>query len=95
MDIQRIKKILKQKEGVRLEFKLASTSSLPKNLFESIFAMLNREGGDILLGVRDDGIVAGLDQDHVEQLTSDLVNLSNNPSKLDPPFILWLSIVNI
>lgn len=58
MDIQRIKKILKRKEGVRLEFKLASTASLPKNLFESICAMLNREGGDILLGV--DGTVTGL-----------------------------------
>lgn len=88
MDIQRIKKMLAQKEGVRLEFKLTSTASLPRNLFESICAMLNREGGDVLLGVQDDGIVTGIKPEHLERLTSDLVNLSNNSSKLEPPFIL-------
>jgi ATP-dependent DNA helicase RecG len=55
MGMHRIRKILEQKEGLRLEFKLASTEFLPDNLFESICAMLNREGGDVFLGVKDDG----------------------------------------
>ncbi|WP_200800988.1 AlbA family DNA-binding domain-containing protein [Pedobacter caeni] len=86
--MHRIRKILEQKEGLRLEFKLASTEFLPDNLFESICAMLNREGGDIFLGVKDDGTLSGIRPEYIDRITSDLVNLSNNPSKLDPPFIL-------
>jgi ATP-dependent DNA helicase RecG len=56
MGIERIKQLLKQRESISLEFKEA-TKELPGNLFESICAMLNREGGDILLGVKDDGTV--------------------------------------
>jgi ATP-dependent DNA helicase RecG len=47
MDQKRLKKLLDSKEGMQLEFKTASTDQLPKNLFESICGMLNREGGDI------------------------------------------------
>lgn len=54
MNPERVKKLLQQKENIRLEFKEAKTA-LPKSLFEMICAMLNREGGDILLGVADNG----------------------------------------
>lgn len=52
MDIQRIINILKKGEGIRIEFKESKTK-LPSNLFESICAMLNRDGGDIILGADD------------------------------------------
>lgn len=70
-----------------MEFKEARTD-LPRNLFESVCAFLNRDGGTVLLGVRNDGSVAGVDPDAVERLSADIVNLSNNPQKLDPPFII-------
>lgn len=88
MNPERIKRLLKEKENVRLEFKEATTA-LPGNLFETICAMLNREGGDILLGVTDKGIVQGVYEGAVSKMITDLVNLSNNPQKLDPPFILF------
>ncbi|MDW3666860.1 MAG: putative DNA binding domain-containing protein, partial [Nitrososphaeraceae archaeon] len=88
MDIERINNLLKQKEGVRLEFKAVTTNILPKSLFESICAMLNRDGGNILLGVQDNGIISGISTQFVDPMIKDLVNLSNNPSKLDPPFII-------
>ena len=59
MNIERVKRLLKQKENIRLEFKEAVTA-LPTNLFETICAMLNRDGGDILLGVQDDGTILGV-----------------------------------
>ena len=61
---------------------------LPRSLFESVCAFLNRDGGTILLGVADDGSVLGVETDAVERLTTEIVNLSNNPQKLNPPFIL-------
>jgi len=52
----RLKYLLAMGEGIRLEYKEAKTS-LPTNVFETICAMLNRDGGDTLLGVDIDGPV--------------------------------------
>lgn len=88
MQLERIKHIIEEGEGIRTEFK-ESRSKLPSNLFESICAMLNRDGGDILLGINDHGAIKGVDENRVEEIKSNLVSLSNNPNKLDPPFILF------
>ena len=94
MNPERIKRLLKEKENIRLEFKEAATA-LPGNLFETICAMLNREGGDILLGIDDNGNVVGINENTVSKIVTDLVNLSNNPQKLDPPFILFPQVYDI
>ena len=88
MSLEIVNILLFQRENIRLEFKEARTA-LPGNLFESICAMLNRDGGDILLGVADEGTILGIDPSVVESLVTNVVNLSNNPQKLDPPFILF------
>ncbi|MDV7137269.1 putative DNA binding domain-containing protein [Maribacter sp. TH_r10] len=94
MLIERLKHIIEQGEGTRTEYKEAR-SKLPKNLFESICAMLNRDGGDIVLGVTDSSVITGVDKKKVEELKNDLVTLSNNPNKLDPPFILFPQVYEI
>ncbi len=88
MSIERVKRLLKEKENIRLEFKEAATA-LPANLFETICAMLNRDGGDIILGVNNEGKLIGIEETSVNTIVTNLVNLSNNPQKLDPPFILF------
>ena len=88
MNIERVKRLLKEKENIRLEFKEAA-AALPGNLFESICAMLNRDGGDILLGVKDDELITGVNAANINTMVTNLVNLSNNSQKLDPPFILY------
>ncbi|MBW2219819.1 MAG: putative DNA binding domain-containing protein, partial [Deltaproteobacteria bacterium] len=85
--ISDIGKLIKQGEGINLEFKEAATR-LPKNIFETICAFLNTEGGTILIGVTDEGKVKGVDPDSVNKIKTDLVNLSNNPQKIDPVFVL-------
>ena len=47
MNPERAKNLLSQAENIRLEYKEAATD-LPRNLFETISALINREGGDIL-----------------------------------------------
>lgn len=84
MNPERAKRLIKRKENIHLEFKEAA-AALPANLFETICAMLNREGGDILLGVDDNGNVSGVNGGAVPKMVADLVNLSNNPQKPDPP----------
>ncbi|HDT12119.1 MAG TPA: HTH domain-containing protein [Candidatus Marinimicrobia bacterium] len=88
MKIENVLKILELREGISVEFK-QSQKKLPDNLFESICAMLNRIGGDLLLGVKNNGEVVGVDPDYKDKLKTDLVNLSNNPTKIDPPFMLF------
>ncbi len=88
MNIERVKRLLKKKENIRLEFKKAAIA-LPYNLFESIYAMLNRDGGDIILGVNNNGDILGVGESQVTTMITNLVNLSNNQQKLDPPFILF------
>jgi len=88
MTVERIKNILKQGEGIRNEFKMAK-DKLPENLFETICAMLNRSGGDIILGVDDNGNITGINPDKVTEMVAQVASLSNNPQKLNPPFILF------
>ena len=41
------------------------------------------------MGVADDGTIKGIETSKVEQLKNEIITLSNNPQKLDPPFILY------
>jgi ATP-dependent DNA helicase RecG len=88
MTIERLLILLQGKEGQHLEFKEARFA-LPAGLFETICAMLNGEGGDILLGVNDFGTITGIEAEQVDKMIKDLVSLSNNPTKITPTFILF------
>ncbi|MCK5202146.1 MAG: putative DNA binding domain-containing protein, partial [Spirochaetales bacterium] len=88
MIFERIERLLTQTESTNLEFKTAG-NAVPKNLFETICAFLNREGGDILLGVDDTGSVKGIEPTAVEKISQDIITQSNNCNLLDPSFILF------
>lgn len=87
-----IQLILEQGEGISVEFKKAG-SQLPDNLFDSICAFLNRNGGTILLGVSDDKSIQGVNPNSAEMLCKNIANLSNNPQKLFPSFLIEPKIV--
>ena len=70
-------------ESTTLEFKEAK-KDLPSSLFESICGMLNRNGGHIFLGVKDDGTVIGVYKDYVREMKRNFVNLCNNSEKISP-----------
>jgi len=83
-----IRKYINQGEGLKVEFKEAK-NEMPSDLFETICAFLNRNGGVIIPGVSDKGIVIGVNPLVSDKIVNDIVNTSNNPSKLNPPFILF------
>jgi ATP-dependent DNA helicase RecG len=87
MEERELKNILSKGEGISVEFKEAK-DQLPKNLFETICAFLNTEGGKIILGVDDNGSIIGIDPNSANKMKSDLANLSNNQQKIDPVFML-------
>ena len=76
------------RESLLLEFKEAA-EALPKNFFETVCAFLNLDGGLIVLGVANDGTVVGIARDVVDRMKTEIASLSNNPNKLDPPYLLF------
>ncbi len=84
-----IKNIIIQGEKENTEFK-ESKYKLPKNLFETICAFLNRFGGNIILGVNDNKEIVGVTEENVIQLKKDFTNLCNNSQKIFPT--VYLSI---
>ena len=92
MDKNRLEKLIAQGEGIDLEFK-ACSSQLPKSVYETVCAFLNRNGGTLLLGVADDGTVSGIHPSDLERIRKDFVTAVNNPQKLTPP--TYLSADNV
>ncbi len=93
MPSDRIQKLISTGESHTIEFKTAR-KALNRDLYESICAFLNRDGGDILLGVRDDGAVQGVDPEHVSRMKRDFANAVHNPQKLNPPCYLSMEEVD-
>jgi len=57
MDIQHVKKLCSQGEGLHLEFK--KKANFPEKIAKEMVAFANTQGGLLLLGVDDDGTVSG------------------------------------
>ena len=76
------------RENLHIEFKDAR-SGLPGNLCDTLCAFLNTDGGTLYLGVNDKGEVLGLETEQIVRYKKEIANLSNNPQKLDPPYLLF------
>ncbi len=77
IDDKRVKLLIKEGEGLTLEFKERYTSKID----EDIVAFANTKGGVIFLGVRDDRTIAG------EQLTNDMKGRINSLARNCKPDI--------
>jgi len=77
IDNKRVKLLIKEGEGLSVEFKEKYTSKID----EDIVAFANTKGGVILLGVRDDRTIAG------EQLTNDMKGRINSLARNCKPDI--------
>ena len=93
-EINKIKQLIKQGEGIEVEFK-ESNGSLTRSVFETICAFLNRKGGTILLGVADDGKIIGVNEDTLQAQLDALARDMNNPQIISPTFFLSTDVVDI
>ena len=84
MKTEYIHQLIKQGEGLTIEFKTAQ-HDIPKNIFETVCAFLNRVGGTLLLGVADNGEIVGVEQKYVQKIKKELANALNNPQLINPP----------
>jgi ATP-dependent DNA helicase RecG len=94
MKMERIKKILQNGESITVEFK-ESKNKLNKDVFETVCAFLNRNGGELFLGVNDKGEVVGVDKEAIPQIKKDFATSMNNPQKMNPTFYLTAEEIEI
>jgi ATP-dependent DNA helicase RecG len=94
MKSEKLRKIISGGESITVEFK-ESKKKLNKDVYETVCSFLNRHGGHLFLGVKDNGDIAGVDRAFVEQIKKDFVTTINNPMTLSPTFYLKIEEVDI
>ena len=66
-------------EGISVEFKRCG-SQPRQDTFETICSFANRQGGSVLLGVRDDGAVEGVPEASALSIERNISNVISNPN---------------
>jgi len=62
-----IQTIISNRESLTVEFKESKTG-LNKDVYETVCAFSNRAGGDIFLGINDNGEIIGVDKESIESI---------------------------
>ena len=87
-----IKTLLTIGENIVIEFKRAGNGP-EHDTYESICAFLNRQGGDVLLGVTDDGKVIGVPPKAAPSMVRQIVNVMNDPNLWEPRIAVYPGII--
>ena len=80
-------KLIHGGENIHVEFK-KSTNEITKDVYDTVCSFSNRDGGIILLGVKDNGEILGIAPDAVDRMKKDFVTSINNGQKINPPLYL-------
>ena len=92
--LSNILQLLKNGENIFVEYKESKTE-LNKDVYQTVCAFSNRAGGDIFLGVKDDGSIVGVDDEKIESIKKDFVTTINNSQKINPPLYLNIETIEI
>ena len=78
MDAMGLQSYVQAGEGLTVEFKRCGGQP-GDDTFETICSFANRQGGNLFLGVEDDGTVRGVPDKAIRSIQRNLVNVVNNP----------------
>lgn len=84
MTIADLNILLHKGEGIQTEYKEA-IDAVPSTFYESVASFSNTDGGNILLGVADDGIVTGINPASQAKIKKDIITALNSPDCFNPP----------
>ena len=87
-------KLIHGGENIRVEFK-KSTDDITKDVYDTVCSFSNRDGGTIILGVKDNGTILGIAPDAVDRIKKDFVTSINNGQKINPPLYLQPEVYSI
>ena len=87
MYINKFKTVLAIGETVAVEFKRCS-DGIRADTYETVCSFLNRYGGDIYLGVEDNGTVCGVPSNAAADMIKNFIKMISNPDILSPTVYL-------
>ena len=62
-------RLIPEQETLTIEFKSDVTRYPDSDIFEAVVAFANTDGGDLYLGVEDDGTITGVNEAHKNPIT--------------------------
>ena len=77
-------KLIQGGENIQVEFK-RSTTEITRDVYDTVCSFSNRNGGTIILGVEDSGVILGVDSNAADRMKKDFVTCINNGQKINPP----------
>lgn len=94
MNAENIQSIITRGEGITIEFK-ECRNRISQNVFETICAFLNRNGGHLLLGVADDKTILGVEETAIDSIKKDITTGMNNNQFISPTYYLQIETIQI
>lgn len=93
MEANTIKSILKIGETIAVEFKRCG-NGIENDVYETVCSFLNRFGGDIFMGILDDGTVSGIPEKAAPDMVKNFVSCISNPALFTPTVYLSPEILS-
>ncbi len=93
MDQRELEAHLRAGEGISTEYKRCSNKP-ERDFFETVCSFANRQGGNILLGVEDDGTVVGVARNATRDIKRSIAKTLNNPQVFRPAPLVEMEDVN-
>ena len=87
MDLTKLQSILKVGETIGVEFKRCG-NGIEADVYETVCSFLNRFGGDIYMGVLDDGTVIGVPEKAAPEMIKNFIKIISNPTIFSPTVYL-------
>ena len=87
MNIKELQAIFTIGETVAVEFKRCG-NGIENDTYESVCSFLNRFGGDLFMGVLDDGTVIGVPEKAAPDMVKNFIKVISNPTLFSPTIYL-------
>ena len=87
MDAKCVKNILRVGETVTTEFKRCG-NGIESDTYQTVCSFLNRFGGDLFLGVLDDGTILGIPEKAAAGMIKNFISCISNPNFFSPTIYL-------
>lgn len=87
MDTNKLRNVLSIGETVAVEFKRCGAGIMP-DTYETVCSFLNRHGGDIYLGIEDNGTVIGVPKNEEANIIKNFIKMISNPEVIAPTVYL-------
>ena len=92
MEIKELQSILTIGETVAVEFKRCG-NGIENDTYETVCSFLNRFGGDLFMGILDDGTVVGIPEKAAPDMVKNFIKVISNPTLFSPTIYLVPEII--